>query len=280
MRKLLLSTSFLLMGFSFVQAQTVDEVISKHITAMGGLERLKAVQTVRLTLRVDAGDPKRNFKSVLMRKRGGKGDKFRMEDTIRLPWPASPIPAASASEITTIEGCDGQTQWFKNGDTPTTTDPWPCEDFADLDSPLMTYKQKGLSVVLAGREKIEGKELYHLKLNGKDLRTTQFYVDAKSFLLDRTVSESHGRYQEHIYSDYRKVDGIMVAFCDEMRLWMVQDDPEREEKLSSLRLPGDAGRQKFIVEKAEVNIPLDDSLFVMPSAAKTPADHPNPANKK
>ena len=38
-----------------VQAQTVDEIVARHIEARGGEARLKAVQTIKMTRTVAAG---------------------------------------------------------------------------------------------------------------------------------------------------------------------------------------------------------------------------------
>src|SRR5579871_3050345 len=48
-----ISSALLLLSLSFAGAQTVDEIIAKNIQARGGLDKLKAVKTVRMTAKIN-----------------------------------------------------------------------------------------------------------------------------------------------------------------------------------------------------------------------------------
>ncbi|HJX84062.1 MAG TPA: hypothetical protein VJ723_06945 [Candidatus Angelobacter sp.] len=272
MRKLLFAIPLLMICCSFSPAQSVNKIISRYIKATGGAHRQKAVKTIRVTQRIDTGDPADNFDFTVMKKRGNK---FRMEQPASLPVaemkesePSTPLPAREKGEIS---GCDGHTSWVKYWGNPAKIGFANCDGAADLDSPLMDYKKKGFSIVLVGKETIEGQDLYHLVVTGtKTAPSVHFYLDAQTFLLARIITENHGQHQEDVYSDYRQVDGITVAFCDEMRFWTVQDDPQQEDRVASPKV-GDESRQKQIIKKIEFNIPLDDSLFAIPADAVNPA---------
>jgi len=68
-------------------AQTVDEIVARSLEARGGLERLEAVQSIRMSGRVSAGD--RKAKIVIEVKRPARirietvvdGAPFRMPAT-------------------------------------------------------------------------------------------------------------------------------------------------------------------------------------------------------
>jgi outer membrane lipoprotein-sorting protein len=94
MRKLIVAVILLFASICPMQAQTLDEIVSKHLDAMGGAGRLRAVQTMSME-RVDPSKKTDTF--AILRKRGNK---FRMETTTLVPQ--SPI------KIRTIEGCDGE----------------------------------------------------------------------------------------------------------------------------------------------------------------------------
>ncbi len=237
---------------------TLEQLINRHIEASGGLERLRAIQTVRVVQRVETGNPANDFSFVIMRKRGNK---FRMEER-------SSISAVGYE----ISGCDGRTSWVKGWQRPAKPGLGLCDGAADIDGLLMNYKEKGMSLEFVGREKIDGSDLYHIKLIPKPGGSLHFYIDTHTFLLSRIASESNGEHREDIYSDYRKVDGVMVAFCDQMRWWKVEDKPEQEDKLTALKVGTESPHQKQIVEKIEFNVPLDDSLFAMPSDSASTAD--------
>ncbi len=280
MRKLFYAIALLLTSCSILPAQSVNKIIARHLKALGVVDRQRAIKTVRLTQRADTGDPADNFDFTVMRKRGNR---FREEEPASVPVnemkgaePSVPVPTREKGEI---GGCDGQTSWSKYAGNPAKIGLGYCDGAADIDGPLMDYKKKGFSVVLVGKETIEGQELYHLKVTGtKTAPSVHFYLDAKTFLLARIITENHGRHQEDVYSDCREVDGIMVAFCDEMRFWTVQDDPELEDKVASPRV-GEESRQKQIVERIEFNVPLDDSLFAIPADAVDGTAVKNPSKR-
>lgn len=268
MRRLLLvvplSMVFLVSCYS---PKSVNQITSRHIKVMGGLQQQKAVQSILVVQRVDTGDATESFDFVTMRKREGK---FRMEDP-----PVTPTNSKEQSDSETIEGCDGRISWSKVGTAPAKTVAGFCGDVTDIDSLLITYKEKGLSLKLIGRQKLASKDLYHLKLSGKATGSLHYYFDVHTFLLDRIISENHGSHHEDIYSDYRKVNGIMVPFSDEMRWWAVKDDPQLEDEAASSKIAGPEGKQKQLIQKIEINVPLDDSLFSLPQGVETGASSKN-----
>ena len=73
-------------------AQTVDEVIAKSFEARGGLDRLRAIQTIRVTGRMSTGPTKALM--VIERKRPGS---FRAEITVQ--------------GVRAVQAWDGVTAW-------------------------------------------------------------------------------------------------------------------------------------------------------------------------
>jgi hypothetical protein len=284
MRKVISSGILLFASVCLMQAQTLDEIVSKHLEAMGGAKRLRAVQTMSME-RVDADPAKKANTFTIFRKRGNK---FRME-TIDL------APNYSI-KIRKVEGCDGKNSWsifspsvskampdtaFVDGPPKITPADETCKIIAEMDSPLLDYKTKKGSLTLAGIQKVAGVDAYDLQLNHPFTQhvAAHFYVDKKSFLLVKVVRESGGSHTEDLYSDYRKVDGIMVPFLWETRWWAVRKDPALEEKAASEKIAGDEGYNKEVVKSAKFNIPLPDSLFAPPSATMPRKKSP-PAAKK
>jgi len=257
MRKFTLLVPLFVLCFSGCQ-QDVDELVGRHINAMGGLQKQLAVKTVRILQRVEIDNPASNFEFVIMRKRENK---FRMEDPPLVP---------EASVKGTISGCDGQTSWSRVRYEPAEIGVGKlCDGPADMDDLLLNYKEKGISAELAGKETIDGSVLYHLKLTAKNGRVLHFYLDARTYLTARIVVEENGSHQEDNYSDYRKVDGIMVPFCDEMRWWKITTTPPREATAAAVKVNNAPAHQRQIVQKIEFNIPLEDSLFAIPSESGT-----------
>ncbi|HEY6248565.1 MAG TPA: hypothetical protein VI685_01315, partial [Candidatus Angelobacter sp.] len=116
-----------------------------------------------------------------------------------------------------------------------------------------------------GKEKVEGTDVYHLKITLKngDIRNT--YLDADSFLPIKTIAKTTIRGTEveleTAIGDYKQVDGIMFPFSIEQR-----------------PVGGQGPGQKITFKKVEFNIPVEDSFFTMPAPAPQPApDKSGPA---
>jgi|ERR1041384_1709539 outer membrane lipoprotein-sorting protein len=228
------------------QDLTVDQIIAKNIEAHGGMEKMKALKSVRFTGRMTVG-PGIEVPAVMEQKRPGS---FRLEIT--------------AQGLTAIQAYDGQTGWqinpFEGKKDPELMgedDLKDAQEQADIDGPLVDYKAKGNKVELVGREKVEGSDAYKLKVTLKNGDVRYFYLDADTFLeikeeSKRTIrgTEVEG---ETTYGDYKEEGGVMMPHS-------LETGPK-----------GSTQKQHITIEKVEINPPLDDSRFKMPAAAK-PAD--------
>ena len=226
--------------------QTVDEIIAKSIDARGGIRKMKSVQSQRLSGHILLGDVEGTI--LIERKRPGK---LREE--------------ISLEGRTLIRATDGKTGWsinpFSGGGAP---GPLSADDFrlitqqADFDRPLVDYKAKGNQVELVGRDKLDDKEVYKLKVTLKDREIRYDYVGVASSLElkweGRVVRDGNDFQAESFFRDYRSVDGLMYPF-------VIESDS-----------PGNAATQKIVFDKIELNPALEDTRFEMPATA--PAQSP------
>lgn len=223
-----------------VSAQTADEVIAKAIAARGGIEKLKAIQTQRLTGNITIGDnPPGPF--MVEMKRGGK---MRQEMT---------VGGQNATRMT-----DGVAGWKFGSDGQGNTEPEPLDagelknmaGGADIDGPLVDYKAKGNQVELEGKEKVDGNDAFKLKITQKDGQLRYDYIDASSYLEVKWQGEIEAGNKkfvaESFFKDYRPVDGVMYHY-------VIESDTI-----------GTPYKQKLVFDKIEVNIPIDDSVFGKP----------------
>lgn len=252
MLRLAAAVALLLFPSCLIQAQSVDEILSRYFKAMGGIEKVRTIQTVRIVQRVDDGGPP-NGTFVIIRKRGNK---FRLEESL----------GVSGFEVPQIQGCDGQTSWIKIGDSPAKPlgGDSLCSGAADIDHLLIGCKRSGQAAEFVGKERLLGKDVYHMRFTDPNSirNVMHWFLDAESLLPVKTTYESGSDHHEDFFSDYRKVDGIMVAFTTEQRWWPIGKEPT--EKRAELESTPDEGHQKQIVEKIEFNLPFADSLFLMP----------------
>ena len=238
-RKVLLGLVWGALLGAAASAQTVDELIAKSVEARGGLEKMKTVQSLRLTGTLTLG-PGLEAPATLELKRPRN---IRMEVTIQ--------------GSTGVQAYDGQTGW---GITPTGSrnpEPMPpdavkeMENEADIDGPLVDYKAKGHQVELLGKEKVEGSDTWKLKVTRKNGDVEHIFLDAEAFLPIRSESRRTVRGSEveieSTIGDYKEVGGLLFPHS-------IQSGAK-----------GGHGRQTITIEKIEVNPAIDDSRFKMPA---------------
>jgi len=223
-------------------AQTVDEILAKHYDACGGLDKMKALNTMRVTGTMEAG-PGMEAPFTMERKRPGKQ---RMEFTLQ--------------GMTGIQAFDGEKTWSvmpfmgkKDPEVGTDEDNKSAKDDADFDGALVDWKTKGHTVELAGKEPVEGADAFKLKVTKKNGDVEYDYLDAETFLLVKTEGKVRRRGTEiegeTTFSDYKEVDGLMEPFSIETGA------------------KGMPQKRKMTFTKIELNVPLDDARFAVPAGA-------------
>jgi outer membrane lipoprotein-sorting protein len=251
-KKLCLAVVVLIAMVPGLLAQTADEIIAKNIQARGGKEKLKSVKSIKTTATLAMG-PGMEAPGTLIQKRPMMA---RLEFTIQ--------------GLTAVQGYDGKNAWQimpfmgkKDPELMSADEAKEMEETADLDGPLMDYKDKGNQVELLGKEKVEGTDAYKLKVTLKNGDIQTVYIDADSFLsikeeTKRTVRGTD-RDVESSIGDYKEVDGIVFPFAVESGI------------------KGGTEKQKITISKIELNVPVDDSIFKMPPPApkaETPKTEP------
>lgn len=240
-----------------LSAQTVDEIITKNIAAHGGMARLKAVQSMRLTGDVDAGEMQAGFSQVFKRPM-----KMRLD--------------ISLQGLTLIQAYDGQNGWQivpftgkKDPEMMAADDLKQVQEQADFDGPLVDYKQKGNTVTLVGKEKIDATNAYHLKITMKNGTVRDLFLDASTFLAIKMVAKTTMRGAEaeleSKFGNYKEVEGLMFPF-------LIEQQP----------VGGEGAKQKITLKKVELNVVVEDSIFKMPVVVPLAAPEkpgPTPAPK-
>lgn len=232
-------------------AQTVDEVIAKNIQARGGAEKLRSVRSVRTSAKLTQGSFRAEFRQE--NKRAGK---VREELIIQ--------------GLAQVQAYDGKTGWQispfggrKDPELLSQDDLKSLVVDADLDGPLMEYKEKGHKAELVGHDTMEGTDCFKIKLSMKNGDVRYYYLDADSYLELKVEIQTtiRGALQESelYYGDYEQVNGIFYPFT-----------VEQAQK-------GSSSRTQISVEKIEQNVALEDAVFSMP--ASKPETKAPPAGK-
>jgi hypothetical protein len=219
-------------------AQTVDEVIAKNIQAHGGAEKLKSVRSLRTTAKFSQGSFRADF-----RQENKRADKVREEFIIQ--------------GLAQVQAYDGKTGWQispfggrKDPELLSQDDLKSLAVDADIDGPLVDYKQKGHKAELVGHDSVEGTDCFKIKLSMKNGDVRYYYLDRDSFLELKLEIQTtiRGALQENemYYGDYEQVNGVYYPFA-----------VEQAQK-------GSASRAQISVQKIEQNVALEDGHFSMP----------------
>src|SRR6478735_11158925 len=159
-----------ILAFAFVQAQTADEVIQKHLQATGGADKWPTVKTLIMEA-VAVGQNGQEIITKITKVQGkiirrevdfGMG-KMKMVVTPESGWFASP----------------------RNGGTfETMPQGMLAEQSQELDiNPLSDYAAKGSKAELAGKEQVDGKEAFKIKLTSSKGKERNYFIDATTYFL-------------------------------------------------------------------------------------------------
>src|SRR5262245_36586468 len=194
-------------------AQTADEIIEKHLAATGGRAAYAKItsrkQSGAITLTSPVGELAGTIE--LFSKKPNKS-----RTLIKLD-----LTALGAGEVVSDQRFDGTTGYVVDTIQGNRT-----IEGAQLDtlrngsfpSPLLNYKELGVTIALGNREKVDGKDAYVLMMTPKAGPSSKVFIDAESFMLVRTattlnVPQLGGDIEQVVdFSDFRDVDGIKVPF--------------------------------------------------------------------
>jgi hypothetical protein len=257
---------------------SAEQIVEKHVAARGGTQAWKAVQTLQLSGKLEAGQGDsytRSMGYVHSNNSAGKGahptpaaqNAKAPAEQVLLPFTLDmKRPNFSRLEVefagkTAVQVYDGTHGWKlrpflnRNDVEPFTAEETRSADAArdDLEGPLVDYAAKGTKVAFEKVEPVEGSDAYKLKLTMKNGTVRHMWIDAKTFLdvkMDGVPRRMDGKMHDvYVYQrDFRKVEGVMIPFTVETAV------------------VGYPGAHKMMVEKAAVNPKLDDALFTKPHA--------------
>ncbi len=228
----------------FATAQTADEVVEKYLAAIGGraaLEKLTSRSTAgTMTLSLPNGPVSGSIE--ILNQRPNKTRTLTKLD----------LSSLGAGQVTREQRFDGMTGYILDslqGNREITGNQLENLKNTGFPTPLLTYKERGASVELAGKEKVDGRDTYVLLFKPKTGSVARQFIDAETYLPARIVikvdtPETGEVEQTTDLSDYREVDGIKVPFTI---------------KVST------AGQGFTIaVSKVEHNVKIDEAVFSKP----------------
>ncbi len=203
MKRLILSLLVLASAFT-VKAQTADEVIAKHIAAIGGADNWKKVNSMKMEGILQVQGAEVNVVVTVLHGKGMRQD-------------ISVMGMTGYEIVTPTEGWDfmpfqGQTE----PEAKTAEELAEAQDNLDAQGELIDYAAKGHKVELIGKEDVEGTECFKLKVTKKGGSVSTLFFDPKTFYIVQSKSTQKANGQEMevttSFSNYEKLpEGIVVA---------------------------------------------------------------------
>jgi hypothetical protein len=222
-------------------APTADDIIARQIAARGGLDKLKAIQSLK-------------FEGTVL----VYGGAIRLHVTELKKRPGLVRDEASLQGLTQVEAYDGTGGWqiqpFQGRRDPermSADDSKELADEADIDDPIVGYKAKGGAVEYLGREDVDGTAAYKLRLTEKSGDQLTYFIDTDTLMTIRIASKRllRGREENTVtdYGDYEKVGGVYFPFESE----------------SGPLGASDQEKTKVIFDAGEAGVAVDDAKFRM-----------------
>lgn len=224
---------------------TAEQVVSRNVAARGGLKAWRAVSTLTLSGRMQAGgkeNPELPF--VMKMKRPHKSRlEIRFEDQTALQV----YNGTQGWKLRPFLGRDDVEPY-------TTAEARESEAWQELDGPLVDYAKKGTKVSLLGTEAIEGHNTYKLKLILKNGEQRRVWIDAGNFL------------ERKIDGEPRKMDGKMRSVSIYYRDFKSEHGLVMPHVFETF-IEGGQQSHKLFIDQVGVNQPLDETLFIKPDPA-------------
>ncbi len=219
-----------------IYAQTVEEIIAKHIDAIGGKEKLSSITSIRMENTVQIMGSEGPSTTTILNGKGFRnesefnGQKLVQVYTDKGGWAINPFAGGNEPQAMPDEQ-------YKSGED---------QIYAE---PLLDYAARGSKAELIGKEKLGNADTYKIKLTNKDNASTTYYLDGTTFYTVQVETSANVMGQDMVIktvcSDYKKNDfGFAMPNTLEINI-------------------GDQFSMTSKLQKVEMNQPVDAAIFEM-----------------
>jgi outer membrane lipoprotein-sorting protein len=227
-------------------AQTADEIIEKHLAAAGGRAALG-----KLTSRTASGSI---ALTTPVGELTGSIAVYAKAPNKSRTLVKLDLSALGGGEVISDQRFDGSTGYVIdtfNGNREITGSQLEALKNGAFPSPLLNYRDSGSEAALTGKDNVDGKESYVIRLSPKTGPPVRMFIDTESLMLVRTavtinVPQLGGDVEQVIeFSDFRDIDGVKV--------------PHAIKSINSVQTI------RSTITDVKHNTEIDDSSFVRPA---------------
>jgi hypothetical protein len=200
-----LSLAILSLASSTLFSQTLDEIVNKHVEAIGGKDNWAKVKSLKMenTLKANGAEIKITIYQI---------DKKASRQNIAL------MGMEGYSILTNTEGWtfmpfQGQTK----PEAMTADDVKKAQDGLNLQDEFITYKELSKKLELIGKDDVDGTECFKLKMIDKDATETTYYIDPSNYYVIKETQKMtvNGKEMENstTYGNYKKLpEGVVYPY--------------------------------------------------------------------
>ncbi len=212
-------------GFS----QNLDEIIKKHIDAVGGKDNWAKVKSIKTTGSVKANGADIKIVMLQVDKKASRQD----------------IAVMGMNGYNIITNTEGWSYMPFGGQTkpePLTPDVVKkSQDDLSILPDFLTYKEQGKKIEYIGKDDVDGTECFKIKMTNKEKKEVTYYIDPSTYYIIKQSSKDtkDGKeYEESTsFSNYKKLDGGIVypynvtGGFGEMEITTIEINPKIDEAL-------------------------------------------------
>ena len=228
-----------LLSLTIAKAQTADDIIAKHIDAIGGKDKISQVTSMYIESNTNVMNMDAPTKTYIVNGKGYRTESdFNGQSLVQVltdkgGWAINPFAGAATATAMPDDEYQGR-----------------ADDLNAID-PLVNYADNGGKVALAGQEKVGDVNAYKIQFTNKYNKETDYFIDPSTWYIIKTVATANIMGQPATVtttlSNFQKTDfGIVIPYS----------------------ISTDTGQFSLAItiQKVEVNKDIDPTIFDMPKS--------------
>ncbi|HYK90322.1 MAG TPA: hypothetical protein VE398_16220 [Acidobacteriota bacterium] len=230
-------------------AQSADEIVEKHLAALGGRDALSKLTSRKLTGTVTVTTPAGDI--------SGPFESYALPPNKSRTYLKLDLSSFGQNDAVVDQRFDGTTGYAINsvqGDGEITGNQLENLRNGRFPNPLLKYKESGMKIEVLPNEKVGEKDAIVLAVTPKTGSAAREFLDASSYLpikmvMKIDVPQLGGEIEQTTeFSDYREVDGVKVPF--------------------QIKVTNPAQTLVIKATRIEHNTVIEDSIFTKPAEKK------------
>ncbi len=236
-----LALTLIFLAFTgILSAQTLEEILEKHYTAVGGADKWSSVNTLKTTGKMKMMGMEADM--TIFKKRTNKmfveigimGSSVKQGYNGTTAWQIDGVMGSGKPEV--IEG-EKASSLIRN---------------SKMEGELFNTSENFTKIELAGQEEVDGVNCFKISAVDKNEQDITYYLNAETLLIEKKIVENMKGDTQGMtikFEEYKDFSGIMLPV----------------KSLQEMKLKQGKFKQELIISTVEFNLDVQDSIFEMPS---------------